>query len=120
MVSANTTSTRMLGIAEDLDVTIGKLRTTAHFFVTERASWDMLIGMPLLAQLNAQTWFESGAAWLSLVDEEGRTIKVRSTSINDIRNRTIVPAPAKHTHVTSLRLREDQMDVEDIVTIEWD
>ena len=92
----------MLGIAEDLDVTIGKLRTTAHLFVTERASWDMLIGMPMLAQLNAQTWFANGAAWLSLTDDEGRTIRIRTTMVNDAKNRTVVPAPARAI-VTSLR-----------------
>ena len=106
MVSANQASTRLVGIAEDLNVTIGSLRVAGHFFVCEEASWDLLIGMPLLSKLRAQLWFENEALWLRLEDDDGRSVRIRSTLPKDLRNRDAVPASRRVPSVATILMAE--------------
>lgn len=115
MVSANSQASLLLGIAEDLDISIGQLRASAHFFVTEKATWDLLLGMPVLSQLRAKIWFEQRSLWLRLTDDEGHVVRIRSTLAADNRNRTYVPGSVAQ-NVATIQVQKEDEEIETLLT----
>ncbi|KAE8223384.1 hypothetical protein CF319_g3571 [Tilletia indica] len=107
-----TMSVKLLGVLENVEISIGGITRTVHLWVRPGLNYDMLLGMPTIARFNLrQERAKDGLVWVRLKDNNGRKVKMLAVQANHPKNRTYLPP--KQGEPTAREERSEDSDSSD-------
>ena len=91
MRSALSGNSEAYGVCYEVKVNIGRLSSSAAFFVVEGLTQDVILGRPWERKVRAKHKNrDDGSYWMTIRDNEGNQVEFCSVELNNIRNRELV------------------------------